>query len=60
MLSEEMPLANAEDLQIPRCAADANEGLLIIREHHARWQQRQRPLAAAVTTPSPISSEIGT
>jgi uncharacterized protein (TIGR00730 family) len=37
MLSVDPPLANAEDLAIPRCAADADAAITIIREHHAAW-----------------------
>jgi len=37
MLSFETPLANAADMEIPRCVADADEALVIIREHHAKW-----------------------
>lgn len=37
MLSTDPPLANAEDLLIPRCVANADEAIAIIREHHRRW-----------------------
>ncbi len=37
MLSVDPPLANAEDMAIPRCAADADAAIAIIREHQAAW-----------------------
>ncbi len=37
MLSVDPPLANAEDMLIPRCAANADEAIALIREHHALW-----------------------
>jgi uncharacterized protein (TIGR00730 family) len=40
MLSTDPPLANAEDLSLPCCVADANEAISLIRTDHARWQQR--------------------
>ena len=40
MLAFETPLASAEDFDIPKCAADADEAIEIIREHHAQWIQQ--------------------
>ena len=37
MLSFDPPLANAEDIAIPRCVANGDEAVVILREHHARW-----------------------
>ena len=37
MLSVNPPLANAEDMAIPRCADDADAAIAIIREHHVAW-----------------------
>jgi hypothetical protein len=37
MLSADPPLANPEDMTIPRCAANADEAIAIIREHHGEW-----------------------
>jgi uncharacterized protein (TIGR00730 family) len=37
MLAFDPPLANAEDLVIPRCVASADEALAIIEVHHATW-----------------------
>jgi len=39
MLSTTPPLASAKDLKIPRCVADADAAVAIIREHHARWKR---------------------
>lgn len=41
MLSFETPLINAEDVDIPKCVADADEAIAIIREHRAQWAQRK-------------------
>lgn len=44
MLSAESPLANAEDMTIPRCAANADEAIALIREHHAAWlSKKEKP-----------------
>jgi predicted Rossmann-fold nucleotide-binding protein len=42
MLSTDPPLANAVDLEIPRCVASADEAIALVREHHGRWLARQR------------------
>jgi hypothetical protein len=42
MLSVDPPLANAEDMMIPRCAANGDEAIAIIREHHAAWLKQQK------------------
>jgi uncharacterized protein (TIGR00730 family) len=39
MLSSEMPLANPEDMELPRCLATADDAIAVLRDHHARWQQ---------------------
>ena len=39
MLSTEPPLANTEDIDIPRCVATGNEAIAILREHHERWRR---------------------
>ncbi|HEX7786940.1 MAG TPA: hypothetical protein VF653_12045 [Methylomirabilota bacterium] len=43
MLAFDPPLADAEDLAIPRCVASADEALAIIQDHHARWVRTQPP-----------------
>lgn len=43
MLAFEPPLANTEDLMIPRCVAGADEALAIIATHHAEWLRSQPP-----------------
>jgi predicted Rossmann-fold nucleotide-binding protein len=37
MLSVDPPLANPEDMAIPRCVANADEAIALIREHHQVW-----------------------
>ena len=43
MLSLDPPLANPEDMTIPRCAANADEAIAIIREHYGHWLNAQKP-----------------
>jgi uncharacterized protein (TIGR00730 family) len=38
MLAYDPPLASPEDFSIPRCVADADEAIAILREYHARWE----------------------
>jgi uncharacterized protein (TIGR00730 family) len=52
MLSTDPPLANADDLCIPRCVADASEAISLIREDHARWRRRQGRAASGRRSPS--------
>ena len=42
MLRPGFELANAQDMQIPVCVADAEQAIAIVREHHARWQAAQQ------------------
>jgi uncharacterized protein (TIGR00730 family) len=42
MLSSDPPLANVEDMTIPRCAANGDEAIALIRECHAAWLKQQR------------------
>ena len=42
MLSADPPLANVEDMSIPRCAANADEAIALIREHHQIWSSQQK------------------
>ena len=41
LLTTQPPLANPEDLAIPRCLETADEAIALVREHHARWQKDQ-------------------
>ena len=41
MLSVDPPLANAEDMAIPLCAANADEAIVLLRERHQVWLSRQ-------------------
>jgi len=43
MLSFDPPLANPEDMTIPRCVANAADAIAIIREHHGDWLNAQKP-----------------
>jgi hypothetical protein len=38
MLSIDAPLADVEDMTIPRCVANADEAIALIREHHRLWR----------------------
>ena len=38
MLAENPPLASADDLAIPRCVANADEAIAVLREYHASWR----------------------
>jgi uncharacterized protein (TIGR00730 family) len=38
LLTSQPPLANLEDMTIPRCVGTADEAVAVIREHHARWR----------------------
>jgi predicted Rossmann-fold nucleotide-binding protein len=42
MLDPRLHLANPEDLDIPRCIADADAAIAVIRELHAKWTAAQR------------------
>jgi hypothetical protein len=47
LLNPELPLANAEDLAIPRCVATADEAVALLREHHTQWQANAASHSAA-------------
>jgi hypothetical protein len=38
MLSFDPSLAHAEDFAIPKCVADADAAISLIREHYSKWQ----------------------
>jgi uncharacterized protein (TIGR00730 family) len=38
MLAEDPPLASVEDMEIPRCVANADEAISLLREHLAAWR----------------------
>ncbi|HJZ70507.1 MAG TPA: LOG family protein [Vicinamibacterales bacterium] len=42
MLSTTPPLASAPDLAIPRCVANADEAIAVIRDARAGWLEKQR------------------
>src|SRR5262249_26591775 len=37
LVNSQLPLANLEDMTIPRCVNTADEAIALIREYHARW-----------------------
>lgn len=41
MLAVDPPLANSDDMTIPRCVANADEAIALIREHHQIWLSAQ-------------------
>jgi hypothetical protein len=41
MLSGDFPLANDEDMNIPRCVASGEEAIALIGEHHRAWVAEQ-------------------
>lgn len=43
MLSFSPPLANPDDFLIPQCVKSADEAIAVIREHRARWAERNCP-----------------
>lgn len=42
MLSDDLPLANAEDMTIPHCVANADEAIALIRKYHQIWLSGQQ------------------
>ena len=48
MLSFETPLANAEDLDIPKCVANGDEAITLIRLHQAQWAGMRQSQTATV------------
>ncbi len=45
MLSDDLMLASEPDIAIPQCVESADEAIVLLREHHARWLQAQAPRA---------------
>ncbi len=41
LLASQPPLANPEDMTIPRCVDTADEAIALLREHHARWRAQE-------------------
>jgi uncharacterized protein (TIGR00730 family) len=40
LTTSQPPLANPEDMDIPRCVDTADEAIALIREHHAKWRSQ--------------------
>jgi uncharacterized protein (TIGR00730 family) len=47
MVSSDPPLANAEDMEIPRCVENADRAIALIRTHHQLWLSEQSKGGAA-------------
>jgi uncharacterized protein (TIGR00730 family) len=43
MLDSRLHMASPKDLDIPRCVETADEAILLVREGHTRWRERQAP-----------------
>lgn len=41
MLSDDLRLASEPDISIPQCVDGADQAIVLLREHHARWLQAQ-------------------
>jgi uncharacterized protein (TIGR00730 family) len=46
LVTSSPPLANPEDMAIPRCVDSADEAIALIREHHSRWLAQPQAGAA--------------
>ena len=42
LVTSQPPLANAEDMSIPRCVDTADEAIALVREHHSRWMKETK------------------
>ena len=42
LLASQPPLANSEDMTIPRCVNTADEAIALVRQHHANWMQENK------------------
>jgi predicted Rossmann-fold nucleotide-binding protein len=42
LVTSQPPLANAEDMSIPRCVNTADEAIALLREHHTRWMKEMK------------------
>jgi uncharacterized protein (TIGR00730 family) len=42
LLKTQPPLANPEDMTIPRCVDTADQAIALIREHHERWLRESK------------------
>jgi uncharacterized protein (TIGR00730 family) len=53
MLAEDSPLANVEDIALPRCVATGDEAIAVLRECHAAWltKHRSAPLESSGELP---------
>ena len=42
LLSTDPPLASPGDMDIPQCVNTADEAIALVRQHHAKWLERQK------------------
>jgi uncharacterized protein (TIGR00730 family) len=42
LVTSQPPLANPEDMSIPRCVNTADEAIALVREHHSRWMKETK------------------
>jgi uncharacterized protein (TIGR00730 family) len=42
LLSTDPPLASPADMDIPQCVNTADEAIALVRQHHAKWLERQK------------------
>ena len=42
LLTSQPPLANPQDMSIPRCVNTADEAIALVREHHSRWMKETK------------------
>jgi uncharacterized protein (TIGR00730 family) len=45
LLTTQPPLINPEDIAIPTCVDTADEAIVLLREHHARWRDKQQTVS---------------
>jgi uncharacterized protein (TIGR00730 family) len=50
MLNSEALLASPEDIEMPRCVANADEAIELLRGHHAAWRGAQPSTAVSAQT----------
>jgi uncharacterized protein (TIGR00730 family) len=43
LVTSQPPLANPDDMSIPRCVNTADEAIALVREHHSRWVKETKP-----------------
>jgi hypothetical protein len=59
MLHTDPPLANVEDMEIPRCVESADAAIALLRRHHARWRSAAATRTATRGPRGPSSGSGG-